>query len=143
MSQGPEANFWNTLRKSLPKNCYAWRVENRVTAGMPDVYIIWDGLPIWLELKVITANSVKLSPQQIAWHTAHSHAGGLSFFLVKSTKDRGLFLFEGRHGRLVASEGVSCGQGSRFEDRDSMWEGLRAAARGHYERALRPCDPAS
>ena len=110
---------------------------------MPDVYIIWEGLPIWLELKVITTNAVKLSSQQVAWHTAHSHAGGLSFFLVKSTKDRGLFLFEGCHGRLVASEGVSCGQGSRFEDRESMWEGLRAAARDHYGRVLRPADPAA
>ncbi len=110
---------------------------------MPDVYAIWDGLPLWLELKVINTDKVKLSPQQIAWHTAHSHAGGLSFFLVKSTKGRGLFLFEGCHGRLVASEGVSCGQGLRFEDRESMWEGLRTVARDHYEHVLRPCGPAS
>jgi len=110
---------------------------------MPDVYAIWDGLPIWLELKVISGNKVNLSPQQVAWHTSHSHAGGLSFILVKSTKDRGLFLFEGRHGRLVASEGVSCSEGLRFEDRDSMWDGLRTAVLGHYERVLRPCGPAS
>jgi len=110
---------------------------------MPDVYAIWDGLPIWLELKVIKTDKVNLSPQQVAWHVSHSHAGGLSFILVKAPRHGCLFLFEGCHGRSVASEGVSCSEGLRFEDRESMWEGLRTAAREHYEQCLRPCGPAA
>ena len=143
MSRGPEANFWNTLRKNLPQNSYAWRIENRVTAGMPDVYAIWEGLPIWLELKVITGNKVSLSPQQIAWHTSHSHVGGLSFILVKQAKGRGLFLFEGRDGLLVASEGVSCDRGSRPADLGAVFEDIKAVSIRHWSEALRPCGPAS
>ena len=99
---------------------------------MPDVYAIWDGLPIWLELKVITANSVKLSPQQVAWHTAHSHAGGLSFFLIKRSKDRGLFLFEGRDGRYIASEGIGSGTENLCSGFGDLWERIYRVGSGHY-----------
>lgn len=99
---------------------------------MPDVYAVWEGLPIWLELKVINSDKVKLSPQQVAWHTSHSHAGGLSFILVKRSKDRGLFLFEGRDGRSVASEGI----GSRTENLCSgfsdLWDRIYRVGSGHY-----------
>jgi Holliday junction resolvase len=106
MSRGPEANFWNTIRKNLPKGSQAWRLENRVAAGMPDCYIMIDGYPLWIELKVTKSNSVKLSPQQIAWHMAHSYAGGHSLILVKRSTTGRLFLFEGREARDVASQGL-------------------------------------
>lgn len=99
---------------------------------MPDVYAIWEGYPIWLELKVITGNKVLLSPQQVAWHTAHSHAGGLSFILVKRSKDGSLFLFEGRGARLLASEGLGSGaafQGSGFGD---LFGAIFGIVSGHY-----------
>lgn len=109
---------------------------------MPDVYAIWEGLPIWLELKVITGNKVLLSPQQIAWHTSHSHVGGLSFILVKQAKGRGLFLFEGRHGRSVASEGVFYAEGFRSEDLEQVFEHIKTTSIEHWSQALRPCGPA-
>ena len=99
---------------------------------MPDVYAIWDGLPVWIELKVIKANSVRLSPQQVAWHTAHSHAGGLSFILVKRSKDRGLFLFEGRHGRLVASEGLGSGTAFHGSGIGDIWDEIYRVGSGHF-----------
>ena len=105
---------------------------------MPDVYFLWEGLPLWIELKAIKGNKANLSPQQVAWHTAHSHAGGLSFILVKHLGQGCLFLFEGREARSVASEGVLYAQGQRFEDLDSMFCGLRAVAIDHYSAVLRP-----
>ena len=109
---------------------------------MPDVYAIWNGFPVWIELKVITGNKVRLAPQQVAWHTAHSHAGGLSFILVKRSKDRGLFLFEGCHGRSVASEGVSCDLGSRPADLRAVWDDIEAVSIRHWSNCLRACGPA-
>jgi hypothetical protein len=132
MSRGPEANFWNTIRKNLPKNCYAWRVENRVTAGMPDVYAIWEGLPIWLELKVIKANAVSLSPQQVAWHTAHSHVGGLSFILVKHLSSGTLFLFEGHRGREISSEGLGSGADFECSGFGDLFGAIKDRVSGHY-----------
>ncbi len=110
---------------------------------MPDVYIVWDGYPIWIELKVIKANKVDLRPQQVAWHTAHTHAGGLSFILVKQAKEGCLFLFEGREARSVASEGAYYAQGPRFEGLDEMFCGLRAVVHDHYAGLCGPatCGP--
>ena len=132
MSRGPEANFWSMIRKNLPQNCYAWRLENRVSAGMPDVYAIWNGLPLWIELKVIKASAVRLSPQQVAWHTAHSHAGGLSFILVKRSSDRTLFLFEGREARSVASEGLGARTEFRGPRIGDVWEAVHRFGSGHF-----------
>lgn len=73
---------------------------------MPDVYMIWEGIPVWIELKVTKSNSIKVSPTQISWHTSHSDSGGLSFILVKHLGDRSLFLFRGADVRCVASEGL-------------------------------------
>ena len=106
---------------------------------MPDVYIIWEGFPIWLELKVIKSNAVRLSPQQVAWHTAHAHVGGLSFILVKRVKDGCLLSFEGRDARAVASEGVSCDQGFCAQDLGSVFEHIRSVSLKHWEMSLRPC----
>lgn len=135
MSRGPESNFWNTMRKKLPKNSYAWRLENKVSAGMPDLYMVWESISFWIELKAIKNNAVRLSPQQIAWHTSHSHAGGLSFILVKHLGQGSLFLFESREARSLASGGVFHTEGSRFEDIDSVFQAIRDQA----EKALRPC----
>jgi hypothetical protein len=32
---------------------------------MPDVYMIWDGVPLWIEMKTTSSNRVNLSPQQV------------------------------------------------------------------------------
>ncbi len=108
MSKGPEANFWNTLKKNLPSKCKAWRIENRVGTGLPDVYLIWDGVPFWLELKITNSCGVRITPTQVAWHTSHSHCGGVSFILVKHQGTGVIYLFEGSQSRELASEGLSC-----------------------------------
>jgi len=70
------------------------------------VYLIWNGVPIWVELKVVKTNKVSLSPTQIAWHTSHSDSGGVSFILVKHLGQGTVFLFEGRGARSVSREGL-------------------------------------
>ena len=109
---------------------------------MPDVYAVWEGFPLWIELKVIKANKVDLRPQQVAWHTAHTHSGGLSFILVKSAKDRGLFLFEGRTARSVASDGALYAEGFRTESLEAVFEEMRRVSIGHWSNCLRSCEPA-
>ena len=88
----PEANFWNTLKRNLPTNCFSTRIENRHGGGVPDVHFTWSGFVFWLELKTTKNNSVRLSPQQIAWNTAYSSKSGLTFILVKHLSSGDLFL---------------------------------------------------
>lgn len=127
-----EKNFWNTVKKNLPKGCFSTRIENRHGGGVPDVHLVWSGLVFWIELKVSKGNTVRLSSEQIAWNTAYSRSGGLSFILVKDPRDGSLFLFGGAQAALVAKQGLrACAlyHGSSFEE---LWAGLRSA-----------CEPAS
>jgi hypothetical protein len=126
------------LRQNLPKEAFATRIENTHGGGVPDVYIVWDGLPFWLELKVTKTNGVNLRPHQVAWNMAHFARGGLSFFLVKALSSKLLYLFPADQGPALATGGLSEAQGARFEDTGSLVEGLRAAVDEHYGRVLRP-----
>ena len=143
MSKGPEANFWNTIKTNLPKKSLATRIENQHGGGIPDVHLLLDGLPLWIELKVTNANAVKITPHQVAWHTAYWARGGLSLILVKSLGSRSLFLFRGSEALPLARGGLSEAQGSRYENTKDMLAALRPLILEHYSEAVRLCGPAS
>lgn len=48
---GPEARFWNRIRKHLPESTMARRLEVTTGAGLPDVLGSHTGYPFMLELK--------------------------------------------------------------------------------------------
>lgn len=103
-----EAKLWSLLKKHLPKKTHAQRIENRVSEGMPDSYLCMDGVPVWLELKIIKRSGITLQPSQIAWHLSHSRCGGVSFFLCYAPSEGLAFLFEGGSAAQL--------QGSSFSD---------------------------
>lgn len=79
----PEQNLWKSFKQYLPKKSHWNRIENRTGTGIPDVYLVMDGVPCWLELKVIKKNRVRIAESQIAWHLSHNRCGGASFFLLR------------------------------------------------------------
>jgi hypothetical protein len=98
-------------------------------------------MPVWIELKVTNGNAVKLSPHQVAWHTAYWARGGLSFVLVKSLGSRSLFLFRGSEALPLARGGLSEAQGSRFEGIKEMLAALGPLVLEHYTLLLSPAAP--
>lgn len=98
---------------------------------MPDVHIVWDGKPFWMELKVSKSNKVNVSPHQVAWNMAYWARGGFSFYLVKAQRDRVLYLFDATQGPALALSGLSGSEGQEFEGLAALWEYLagRLAAR--------------
>ena len=124
MSRGPESNFWTQIRTNLPPKTFATRIENTHGGGVPDVHIVWDGLPFWLELKVAKVNAVRVSPHQVAWNMAYHARGGKSFYLVEQASSSDLYLFGGDRGAELMNQGLVCG-GSRFEDLASLFKALR------------------
>lgn len=142
MSKGPEANFWNTLKSNLPKKAFATRIENVHGGGVPDVHIVWDGIPFWFELKVSKGNAVKVSSHQAAWHMAYYARGGLSFFLVKSLSTKDLYLFGGDQGPSLIFGGIKGAEGQRFSNPAALFESLRPRLLDQMSATLRPCDPA-
>ena len=141
MSRGPEANFWNTLRSNLPKKAFATRIENKHGGGVPDVHIVWDGFPFWLELKVSKGNKVNVAPHQVAWNMAYWARGGLSFYLVKDPRDKGLYLFDASCGPALLSEGMSCEPVLRACGPASLFEGLGPLIVDHYAKKKGPLAP--
>jgi len=138
MSKGPEANFWNTLRSNLPKKCFATRIENKHGGGVPDVHLVWDGLPCWIELKIAKTNQVKLSPHQVAWNTAYWVRGGANFILVKRSVERDLLLFDGGSGSTLLASGISGTEHARFDGPAALFCALRPRLEAIYSAALRP-----
>ena len=138
MSMGPEANFWKSIRSNLPKNCHATRIENKSGGGIPDVHLVWDGLPFWLELKVAKTNAINLRREQIAWNAGYWSRGGANFFLVKRSSTRELLLFGGGSGPAVLEQGclapclLSCASVPAF------FEALRPVLQARLSCALRP-----
>ena len=117
----------------------ATRIENRVGGGIPDVHLLWDGLPFWMELKTTKNNTIKISPQQIAWNYKYSVNGGLNFFLVKHLFWSDLFLFRGDQGSRLLDQGL-CDLAPfytlRVCDFTSFFASLRPIVLAHYKKKL-------
>jgi hypothetical protein len=90
VSSSPEARLWSQLRTNRPteRRFELTRIENSAVPGTPDVMVCDDRGDIHLvELKVCTANAVRLSPHQIAFLTRHAHAR--AWIIVKRTPRSG------------------------------------------------------
>ena len=134
-----EKNLWLRVKKNLPHDCYATRIENRMDGGVPDVHVIWNGLPFWIELKLTKANKIRLSPNQIAWNTKYSLNNGLAYILVQRVGEGSLFLFRGEDARQLAIDGLNTEpiirvSGSGFGD---IFGAIRDSGIKHLETVIK------
>lgn len=74
-----ESALWKSLRKHLPPDAMAERIENSVGSNMPDVLIVRAGRTFLVELK---ADLDGISKGQADWARRWSAAGGWSWFLI-------------------------------------------------------------
>jgi len=76
----PETRFWKEWKKFTPNISWT-RLENLSSFGTPDLLGYNKNKTFFtVELKVVTGNSVRLSPHQISFHVRHPHN---TFILVK------------------------------------------------------------
>ena len=134
-----EKNLWIRVKKNLPENSFATRLESRIANGVPDVHIIWDKLSFWIELKITKANKIKLSSNQIAWNTKQSLNFGLSYILVQRLGEGSLFLFRGEEARQLAIDGLNTEpiikvSGSGFGD---IFGAIRESGIKHLETVIK------
>ena len=80
-----EAGLYQQLKsasKRSTRNLILTRIENWAGQGIPDLLICDElGLFHFVELKFVKANSVNLSPHQVAWLTRHKQ--GSAWILIK------------------------------------------------------------
>ena len=136
MSQTPEGRFWQALRRAMPKDWTAQRIENRTGGGVPDVYFNARGLPFWAELKVITSSKVRVRPHQIAWHTSQNRKYGLSFSLVQHLETRHVYLVRGSQALDLATKSLSEVQCSRFEALGPLLTQIEHYVWDHYHELI-------
>ena len=89
---GPEAKFYRKFKKATPKILWH-RIENLAIPGMPDALGYTENFFYFtVEFKTTKANSIKLSPHQIAYHVAHPHN---SFICIQALGPGTVKLFPG------------------------------------------------
>ena len=99
---GPERKLWHELKRNTPQIKWT-RLENTSLLGTPDLLgYNSSGHFFTVELKTTSANKIKFSPHQIAFHIRHPKN---TFILVRSLGQSDLKLFQGTQ----IKELVACG----------------------------------
>jgi len=91
-----EKNFFLSIKNQLPKGTFIQKIENKFNSGFPDLIIINEKLPLFIELKSPTkGNTFKIEPSQIATHLRIKANNYVSFFLVQAPSKSIIYLFDG------------------------------------------------
>ncbi len=91
-----EKNFFLSIKNQLPKGSFIQKIENKFNSGFPDLIIINEKLPLFIELKAPSkGNTFKVEPSQISTHLRISANNYVSFFLVQAPSKSVIYLFEG------------------------------------------------
>jgi len=106
MTVKPESNFGREIMKNLSHVQWT-RIENRHGGGIPDLYGIYGGQAIWLELKCIKQNLINISPLQISWNYNNFRHGGKNYYIVQDTRSKVIKLYDGDKGRELAKHGFN------------------------------------
>lgn len=93
-----ETALWKSLRRCLPPDAMAERIENSVISAMPDVIVARAGKTFLVELK---ADLNGVSRAQADWARRWALSGGVSWFLIAAGSD--LYLVPGSLGARLIS----------------------------------------
>ena len=89
-----EKQFFTNKKATATKNI-CQKIENKFS-GFPDLIIINEMLPLFIELKAPTkGNKFKVELSQISTHLRIKANNYVSFFLVRHPQTKALYLFEG------------------------------------------------
>ena len=118
-----EKNFFKQVKMNLKKSDFIQKIENKFNSGFPDLIIINEMLPLFIELKApIKGNKIKLEKSQISTHIRIYKNNYVSFILVKDPRTSNAFLFD---GYLVANSFVLGQEQPKFLVHGSIAECLR------------------
>ena len=95
MSKSNESKLYNLIKSIIKDKAFIFRVESGQTIqGIPDVYIVYNGIAFWLEIKCNTLKNCNLSKYQVNWLLQNKRHGGLSFILNRPHKQGNLKLLD-------------------------------------------------
>ena len=106
MAHKGESKLWKRI-KNLNLKAQIFRIESNTINGIPDVYILYKGRSIWLELKSNDLKNYGISKWQINWHLTHLKNGGTAYFLGSGVKHRALKLLRVKKSGAVSLVSVA------------------------------------
>jgi hypothetical protein len=106
MTRKPEANFYQKMKKGMTR-AKITRVESWVNLGIPDCIVALGGEFHLVELKVADIKGkVKVSPHQIAFHSAHKGYPVWLFVQYDKGRNARLFVYPAWRSFDVAQFGI-------------------------------------
>ena len=82
-------NFFLQIKKQLPPKTFIQKIENKFNSGFPDLIIINEMLPLFIELKAPTkGNKFKVELSQISTHLRIKANNYVSFSWFDTLKPR-------------------------------------------------------
>jgi hypothetical protein len=106
----PEQRLWDTMRANKPRGFVLERVENIVTDGMPDVYVMAPAVATWVELKAPNPPKREatrvlgdegLRQSQKNWHIRASRLALPTWILIRERETGRLWLMAGYHADII------------------------------------------
>src|SRR5262245_47126717 len=133
-----DADLRSIFRRHLPKVHWSSIETGGVEPGVPDLFGCFEGVQFWLELKKTSTFAVAVHESQVAWHTAHDHFKGRSFFAVRRIRMKTrrthscdeLYLLRGKFALGLRMYGLAGGSPIL-----SYWSG--GPARWNWDEVLR------
>ena len=68
--------------------CISCKRTGSTGRGIPDVNLCYNGVEIWVELKIVSGRKVNITAEQCAWHYRRIRAGGRTFIIARDKVDK-------------------------------------------------------
>lgn len=103
-----ESGFWKKLRESLKLDMME-RVENKIAAGWPDVFILHNEKTTWIELKIEKKFPARINfePAQPNWLCDYSKIGGRCFVFLFVEDENLIYVWKGSDSRQLNKDARS------------------------------------
>lgn len=91
------------MTRAVERGMHVSHIEAHLSvAGIPDLNLSRGGHDVWLELKLVKANGVKMRPTQKRWHRERHESGGKSWVAVLDRETGDVLIVRGHTAALLA-----------------------------------------
>lgn len=109
-----ETDLWNLAAPNMRGPQFT-RIESVTSVGQSDVHGLYQGVDIWIELKIFHGNIIDFRKSEISWITRRIMLGGRVWILARKTtkSEDALYLYRGSDIPALLANGVISIEGKR------------------------------
>ena len=127
MTTKPETKFWKKIKSNSSKIIWT-RIEAITPLGLPDLNGFFNDPEkgrgdLWVELKIIHDNRIRISKHQISWHFHRNKMGGKSFIMATPLPRGAISVYSGGRVKDLVTQGLNLEPCGLFPE-PIDWSGL-------------------